>query len=229
MKRFISLIALLLAASFVFAACKKDDDDNLGADYEGAYFEEALDTPAYEENVVTSVTDLADFFEIESVESKGENFGAMFNMAKTDNYVIRPLISGEDVSQMPDYARIEIVPPTKEGEYSHVAYYYTNGAYNYVIKVYYLDDGEYNVAMLGGIHALNNGDEEIVTRERYNGFIIVNYLPNETSYAEYNVKNRYFITITGANIYNEKFPNVIEKEALDILSFDEIQISDIVG
>lgn len=229
MKKLLSLIALILVFTCVFVGCKKDDD-NLGEDYvvDEYYYDEELANPPLEENVFSNVYDLVDFFKIESVEELGPQFGLLFNMVLGDNFVFCPLISGEDVSQKADYARIEVNPPEKEGDYSHIAYYYTNGAYNYVIKVYYLDEGEYSVAMIDGYNALNNGDPDVVSKEKYGQYTIVTNLPDQTTYAELSLKEKYFITITGASINNDQFPGIIEKEALDLLSFDEIQVSDMM-
>jgi len=233
MKKLFSLLTVIMAFLLAFTGCSSDEeeapytgDPYIYPEYELNGTDEDIIGETFEENVVTSVTDLANFFKIEDPQGLDEKFGYLFYMARNDNYVVRPLVNGIDVSTIADWARIEIVPPAKDGDYSHIAYYYTNTVYNYAIKVYYLYDTEFNVAKIGGYQALIDGDESVVTRENYNGFTIVNYLPEETSYAEYFLNDRYFITITGANIKNDKFPNVIEKEALDILTFDEIQIAD---
>lgn len=239
MKKLVSLVAVILVFTLVFAACSSEENTEgtgnaVGSEviefepeeyYENEY-ENSMVQDELDENVVLSVNDLANFFLVESPENLGEKYGYLFYMARNDNYVVRPLIDGEDVSQQEGFSQITIVPPEKDGDYSYIMYGYTNGTYNYNIKVYYLYEQEYNVAMVGGLNALNNGDEEVIERENYGKFTIVKNLPNDTSHAEFVLRERYFIVITGAKITNTKFPDVIEKEALDILAFDEIQIAE---
>ena len=236
MKKIFSLIALMLVFVLLFTACKKDDVKNtdIGQSYVGETEnpEEELSIPLDEvplkENVVTNIYALVDFFNTKSIEDLGEQYTHIFNTVKADNYIIRPLISDVDISSEKDFALIEVVPKVNEGQISHIAYYYTTGTYNYAIRVYYLTEDQYNVALTGGLHALRNGDLDVVTREKYNNFTIVNF-PDNSGYAEIILNEKYFVTVSGAKIENKKFPEVIEKETLNILTFDNVQLDSLVG
>lgn len=232
MKKIFSLITFVLIFTLLFTACKKEPnyapDDGVG--YSGEILDGgvALDEVPLKENTVTNISALVDLFNAGSPETMGEQYTQIFNTVKADNYVIRPLVNGEDISQTEDYALIEVMPKANEGEFSHIAYYYTNGTHNYAIRVYYLTEDELNVALTGGYHKLTNGEEAIITRETYNNFTII-YFPDKSGYAEIILNEKYLVTVRGANIENEKFPYVIEKEALDILTFDEVQLDNMVG
>lgn len=229
MKKLLVVISLVLSLVLVFSACKKDEEDDfLSEGYSsGEVFGNGgtVGLEPVDPNALISVVELKSFFVGGSYENLGPEYSQFFNIARRDNYVIRPLMAGVDISEIPEYASIAVTPPTEEGQCSFIVYYYTDGVYNAIIKVYYLTDEELSVSKTGGYHALLNGDEKVVQRENYGNFTIVNHLPDQTSYAEICFEDKYFITVQGGSINNPNYRTTIEKALLDILTFEALPLN----
>lgn len=223
MKKLLSLIALLLVITCLFAACKKDKTPVTNDD---GFVEEPVDEEALAPNVFDNMEDFVNFFEIESAESMGVEYEQIFTMVKESGVVLKPLLAGEDVTLQEEHARIIVNPARSKDSYSNITYNYTNGVYNVSIVVYYLDDSGKNLASIAGLHAMYNGNEDVVERSMYGDYTIVTNLPDLSTYAERFVFENYFVVVTGAHIANAEPKSVIETEVLDILSFEFKRITD---
>ncbi len=225
MKKFISLIALILAVACIFVACKKTNPEPNNSN-DDDFIEEPVDEDEFAPNVFDNMEDFTNFFEIESAESMGVEYTQIFTMVKEAGVVLKPLLAGEDVTLQEEHARISVNPARSEKNYSNITYHLTNGVYNVTIVVYYLDDVGKTLASLGGSHAMYNGSEEVVERAQYGEYTIVTNLPNMSTYAERFIFENYFITVTGAHIANTEPQNIIETDILDILTFEFQRITE---
>ena len=220
-KLFVCLIVLML----VFSGCtSKKNNDFLNPD--GAQLSE-LSTPPSEVldlGTFVNLNDLRDFFVIESERSLGTSkYNYIMSEVKNADFVIKPLVNGEDVSLKKEHARIMVKPQEGENKFNHIVYYYTNGKYNMAITVYYLDEEQLNTAKSGGYAVLSGVAEGEKTA--YGEYNIVKNLSDECSYAERIIFDKYFITVSGASIKVKEYQKTIDTVVLDMLTFETQQIN----